>query len=108
MKSLLLATLALLTISAQASENIELYHPEQPNASIAKRPGIPKLTAPAPLSQISGGDVTLQWNKVEDATAYALQVSPDPIFFTLLINEPLFKDTTYTIKDVKFEAGKNY
>lgn len=108
MKSLLLATLAFFALSAQASENFEIYHPEQPAPSTAKRPSIPKLTAPAPLASISGNEITLQWNKVEDVTAYALQVSPDPIFFNLLINEPLYKDTTYTIKDLKLETGKNY
>jgi hypothetical protein len=109
MKSLLLAIIAFVAVSAQANEeNIELYHPQQPAPNAAQRPGIPKLTAPTPLASVSAGEIKLQWNKVEDASAYALQVSADPIFFTLLVNEPLYKDTSYTVKDLKLESGQNY
>ncbi len=109
MKTLLLAVIAFVAISAQANEeNIELYHPQQPVPNLAQRPAIPKLTAPAPLSSVNAGDIKLQWSKVEEASAYALQVSADPIFFTLLVNEPLYKETSYTIKDLKLETGKNY
>jgi hypothetical protein len=109
MKSLLITLSAFFALSAHANEvDFEIYRPEKPNANAAVRPAIPKLTAPSPLASVTAGEIQLQWNKVEDATAYAVQVSADPIFFTLLVNEPLYKETSYTIKDVKFEAGKNY
>lgn len=109
MKPMLLALLAFFAVSAQATEeSFEIYHEQKPNSNLAQRPGIPKLTAPAPLATVGAGEIKLQWNKIEDASAYALQVSADPIFFTLLVNEPLYKETSYTLKDIKLEPGKNY
>lgn len=109
MKSLVLTLIALIAVSAQASEvDFEIYHQEAPIADRAQRPAIPKLTAPTPLSVLNSGDVKLQWNKVEEATAYALQISADPIFYNLLVNETLYKETSYSTKDIQFESGKNY
>ncbi|MEY4616446.1 MAG: hypothetical protein RJB66_1406 [Pseudomonadota bacterium] len=109
MKSLLIAFVALASLSAQANEgNIELYHQEKPNTAVIQRPAIPNLTSPAPLATVDAGAITLQWSKIEDASHYALQVSTDPVFYSILVNEPIFKDTSYTFKDVKLEAGKKY
>jgi hypothetical protein len=112
MKSLLVSFVAgtlLVSSLAQASEvNFEIYHPHQPLATAAQRPGIPKLTAPAPLAAVNGSEIKLEWKKLDEATAYAVQLSNDPIFFNLLINEPLYKDTSLMIKDVKLESGKTY
>jgi hypothetical protein len=109
MKSLLLAISALMALSAQANEeNIELYHQEQPVATNAQRPAVPKLGTPEPLASVAAGDATLTWKAVAEASAYALQVSEDPIFFKLLVNEPIYKETSYSLKDIKLESGKTY
>lgn len=109
MKTLLVAVIALLSLSVNASdENIHLYHPEKPNTTLIQRPAIPTLSTPKALATVPAAGLTLQWAKVDDATAYALQVSTDPVFFALVVNEPLFKETSYTFKDVKLEAGKKY
>ncbi len=89
-------------------ENIEYYHKLPPASENAQRPSIPKLVSPAPLSEVEGSNIELKWNKIEEATAYALQVSPDPIFFQLIVNEPLYKETSYKISNIKFESGKHY
>lgn len=109
MKSFIVAILTLSALIAQANEeNLDLYHTEKPDASVALRPTIPTLSSPAPLAKVAAAGLTLQWSKVDEASAYALQVSADPIFFALLVNEPLYKETSYVFKDVKLEAGKKY
>ena len=106
-----------LTLVTQASEsthstthgtNNDLYQQSPPRAEKVQRPSIPKLTQPAPLSSVAAGPIELKWTKIENATAYALQVSDDPIFYNLLVNEPLYRNTSYTLSNMKWEAGKNY
>lgn len=109
MKSLLIALVAFSALTAQANEeNIEYYHQEKPNTALIQRPAIPNLTSPAPLANVQAGSVTLEWTKIEGASYYALQVSTDPVFYSILVNEPMYKETSYSFKDVKLEAGKKY
>jgi hypothetical protein len=109
MKSFVTLLITLASLSAFASgDNIHLYHEEKPNVSLATRPGIPTLKSPAPLSKVAADGLTLEWGKVEEATAYALQISAEPNFFNLLVNEPLYKETTFTVKGLKLEPGKTY
>lgn len=109
MKSVIASILILLTVPALASEeNIELYHPAPPNASLSQRPAIPKLTSPAPLATVSAGDISFSWSKVDDASSYALQISADPNFFNLIVNETIYHETSFTLKGSNLEGGKNY
>lgn len=111
---LLLLPLTLLVsytlVHANEEKHETFYKQSPPAAELAQRPAIPKLLSPQPLAEISHttNTIELKWAPVEHATAYALQVSADPIFFNLLINEPLYKQTTYTIKDMKLQPNKNY
>ena len=86
----------------------ELYPKLSPAAEMAQRPPIPKLLSPKPLAEIGMSSIELKWTSVETATAYAVQLSSDPNFFNLLINEPLYKGTSYVIKDIKLDSNKNY
>ena len=109
MKTLIISCFAFLSLAANAAgDNIHYYHEPKPETARIQRPAIPNLSAPAPLSTVPAAGLTLQWTKVEEATAYAVQVSTDPVFFALVVNEPIHKDTSYTFKDVKLESGKKY
>jgi len=103
---LLLSSFSLSHANEESFE--EFYKNEPPNQALAQRPSIPKILAPPPLSEISSNTLELKWTAVETATAYALQLSADPIFFNLIVNETLYKGTSYTVKDVKLEPHKNY
>lgn len=96
------------SITNESHESFEYYHQTPPASENAKSPTVPTLLSPAPLSEVSGTPIELKWSKVSEASAYALQISSDPIFFQLLVNEPLYKETSYTLKDMKLESGKNY
>lgn len=89
-------------------DHTEFYPKPSPTTEIAQRPPIPKLLSPKPLAEIAASAIELKWTTVETATAYAVQLSSDPNFFNLIINEPLYKGTSYVIKDVKLEPNKNY
>lgn len=110
MKKTLIGLLLCLQPLAFANDegHAELYPQPSPATEMAQRPPIPKLLAPKPLAEVSASGIELKWTAVETATAYAVQVSSDPNFFNLLVNEPLYKTTSYTIKDVKLEPNKNY
>lgn len=109
MKLLLFTLISILVINVQANEeNIELYHEEAPSRSVIIRPMVPKLSEPAPLEVLNTQEVTLRWNPVDSANYYALQVSADPIFYNLLVNEPLLNQVQYSLKDIKLESGKTY
>lgn len=108
MKTLFLIIFLSSFIAFANEENIEYYHQEKPIAENAQRPSIPKILAPTPLSLIAASSSELKWGKVEEASAYALQVSADPIFYSLLVNETLYKETSYSLKYLNLESGKNY
>ncbi len=97
------------SLSFGGAEGLEtVFKKEAPILEQAQRPSIPKLLAPEPLAKVASDSIELKWTTIEAATAYALQVSGDPIFFHLIVNEPLYKGTSYTLKDVKLETNKNY
>ncbi len=109
--TLLVSSLVSSTFAQANEESHETFYKQSPPAAeLAQRPAIPKLLSPQPLAEISStaSTIELKWASVEHATAYALQVSADPIFFNLLVNEPLYKQTTYTLKDMKLQPNKNY
>lgn len=110
MKKILFLFLLSLSTFALANDegHNELYPKPSPMAEMAQRPPIPKLLSPKPLAEVGTGSIELKWTTVETATAYAVQLSSDPNFFNLLVNEPLYKGTSYVIKDIKLESNKNY
>jgi hypothetical protein len=64
------------------------------NPALATNPASPTLTSPEPLQKIAGTNVTLTWQAVEGADAYHVQVATDPNFKWLVMNEPMFPQTT--------------
>lgn len=66
----------------------------QANAAIATPPAKPALKSPEPLQKIAGTNVTLTWEAVEGADAYHVQVATDPNFKWLVMNEPMFPQTS--------------
>jgi hypothetical protein len=82
----------------------------QPVANRAKAtaPSTPELTAPAFMSKVSGGNVTLKWNSVPTADFYRVQVATDANFKWLISDEKalMHKETSFEVKGL--EAGKHY
>lgn len=112
---ILLATLVLLTshftIAAEEGHGGEkpkfiIFEKEAVNPANAAIPGRPKILSPEPLKVVTETDIVLKWNPVQDADAYSIQVSDDPNFFKLLVNEGLYSQTEYSFKGA--EKGKNY
>ncbi len=64
---------------------------------LVTKPGVPVLSAPAD-DTITGMTPTLSWLAAAGASTYSLQVSPDPDFDTLVVNQPLLTALSYSIK----------
>lgn len=78
-------------------ESIEYYHQEAVNAARGARPTPPKIVSPTPVSEVSGTETTLEWQKVNTADSYHLQVSENPGFFNPQVDMPLYADNKYTV-----------
>jgi hypothetical protein len=82
-----------------------LFPTKQPNPEMSARPATVELKSPAFLTTVNAGDVKLEWTPAAQASEYHVQVSTDPNFKWLVVNEKFVKDTSYTVKT---EAGKRY
>ncbi len=83
-----------------------LFPEKQKDLTISDRPTIVKLASPKFLEVVSGTSAKLNWNQVERATNYHVQVATDPNFKWLVANDHWVKGTTYEVS--KLEAGKRY
>jgi hypothetical protein len=92
--------------SENKEESIEYYHKEDPNTTLSFRPTPPKIVSPTPVTDVSGPEVTLEWQKVAVADSYHVQVSDNPGFFNPLVNEQLYTELKYTVKGL--EKGRLY
>ncbi len=108
MKMLMIAILCLATHSAIAAGGAytEKYKNEPANTKLAVRPGLPKLSQPEPMAKIDGTDVQLKWETLEGANSYNVQVSVDPGFFNLKVDEYVNGATELAVKGL--ESGKTY
>lgn len=87
-------------------DNTALFPPKQPQKNLTQRPEKASLLAPEAFEAVPKAGVTLKWKETAGATVYHLQVATDPNFKWLKVNEPLFKGTSYELKDL--EASKHY
>ena len=94
------------TESKEKEEPFEYYHKEDPNSSLTTHLTPPKIVTPIPVTDVSGPDVTLEWQKVNLADSYHVQVSDNPGFFNPLVNEQLYPELKYTVKGL--EKGRLY
>ena len=83
-----------------------LFPEKQKDLTFSDRPTIVKLASPKFLEVISGSTVKLNWNQVDRATNYHVQVATDPNFKWLVANDHWVKGTTFEVS--KLEAGKRY
>jgi hypothetical protein len=83
------------------------FYPKKPmDKALSTRPAKVQLLEPKAFSKISAPAVTLKWNPAEGAEAYRLQVATDPNFKWLVVQEDLYKNTSYELKNL--EAGQQY
>ncbi len=86
-----------------------LFPPKQPKLEKRAVPAVPELSAPNFYSAVKGNKVTLNWNKIDTATEYHIQVSTEPTFSNaknMVINDYHVKDTNFEVSNL--EAGKHY
>lgn len=81
-----------------------LFPGKPKNAALATTPLAVQTVEPKFLAAVPAGKVKLQWSDVK-APEYHLQVATDPNFKWLVVNEKLFKGTSY---ELIAEAGKKY
>lgn len=83
------------------------FYPKKPaDKSLSNRPEKVELVEPKALAQVPAGTVVLKWNESQGADSYRLQVATDPNFKWLVLQEDLFKGTSYEVKNL--EAGQQY
>jgi hypothetical protein len=90
----------------KSGANLDLFPPPKADLSKSARPAKPELLEPSYRAQISADTATLKWSSVANADGYHLQLATDPAFKWLVVNEELFKGTSYEAKGL--EKGKHY
>jgi hypothetical protein len=83
-----------------------LFPEPQKNPMQSDRPTTVKLSSPKFLSKISGAETKLDWEAVEGATHYHVQVATDPNFKWLVANDHWVKTNSFEAKNL--EAGQKY
>ena len=86
--------------------NLNLFPPPQADLSKSARPAKPELLEPAYRAEVTSDSTTLKWSPVAMADAYNLQLATDPAFKWLVVNEELYKGTSFEAKGL--EKGKHY
>jgi hypothetical protein len=86
--------------------NLNLFPPPKADLSKSARPAKPELVEPAYRAEVTSDSTTLKWNAVATADAYHLQLATDPVFKWLVVNEELYKGTSFEVKGL--EKGKHY
>jgi hypothetical protein len=64
--------------------------------------GIPTLTAPEDNSIINPNQTTLEWNSINDADGYTLQVSLSEDFSSTIVNKESLTETSFNISDLEW------
>ncbi|MCC2679854.1 MAG: hypothetical protein K0R29_2430 [Pseudobdellovibrio sp.] len=82
-----------------------LFPTKMPNHELAARPSTVEIKSPSFLGNVGAGPVKLEWNAVQGATNYHIQVATDPNFKWLVVNEKFLKENSYNFTA---EAGHRY
>ena len=72
----------------------------QHDDSEMKAPAAPYLVAPREEALVDGTAVTFEWEPVEEATEYVLEVATDTAFETIIFAESVGEATSITVADV--------
>lgn len=106
MKILVIAlTIVSLQTFAGGGDYTNKYQKPEANTELSVRPAAPTLTAPKALSKLATTETELKWDAVTTAEGYHVQVSADPGFFNLHLDQYL-KETTAKVSGL--EKGKIY
>ncbi len=90
----------------EGEHRAEFYPKKQPNKVLSSRPAQPVLMEPKALSVVTGNQVTLKWQAVENADSYRVQVATDGNFKWLVTQQDFYKDTSFNVTGL--ESGKTY
>ncbi|MES3036344.1 MAG: hypothetical protein V4736_00430 [Bdellovibrionota bacterium] len=90
-----------------ARDNSALFPPKVANKNLSSVAAATTLQSPNFMAHVpASAPVQLKWSAVEGVSNYHLQVSTDPNFKWLVVDETLLKDTQFQVKAV--EAGRHY